>query len=162
MTGVAVRAAVPADAGLIHRFIVELAHYERLAHEVVAEPELVAAALFGPEPRVFASIAAVDGAPAGFALWFYSFSTFHARHGLYLEDLFVAEGFRGHGVGRALLRALAARCRAEGLTRLEWSVLDWNTPAIDFYKAQGAVLMEDWTRCRVSGDALARLSGADT
>lgn len=152
-----VRAAVPADTVLIFALIGELAAYERLADEVVATQEETAQALFGPGPRVFCDIAEWQGEPAGFALWFYSFSTFRGRHGIYLEDLFVRSGHRGKGLGKALLAHLAKVCMRDGLARLEWSVLDWNAPSIDFYKAQGAVLLDDWTKCQVSGEALAKL-----
>ncbi len=154
-----IRDAAPADAGLLHAFVVELAIYEKLAHEVRSTPELIAEALFCAAPKLFASIAEWDGAPAGFALWFYNFSTFRGRHGLYLEDLYVREAMRCHGIGKALLASLARRCLDEDLPRLEWSVLDWNRPSIDFYKAQGAVMLDDWTRCRVTDDALTRLAG---
>ena len=136
----------------------ELAAYEKLAHEAVATPEMIASALFGPSPRVFCEVAEWAGEPAGFALWFYSFSTFRGRHGIYLEDLFVRPAARGKGLGKALLANLARRCQREELARLEWSVLDWNTPSIEFYRAQGAELMDGWTRCRVAGKALAGLA----
>ena len=152
------RPAAPAEAGLVYAIVRELAAYERLAHEVDATEEALAAALFGPNPRVFADIALWDGAPAGFALWFYNFSTFRGRHGIYLEDLFVRPAFRGHGIGRALLRHLARRCRAEGLARLEWWVLDWNEPALRFYRSLGAAPMDEWTVQRVTGAALERLA----
>jgi GNAT superfamily N-acetyltransferase len=154
-----IRSAAPADAALVLSFIRELAEYERLAHEVDATEEAVAAALFGENPRVFADIAEWNGEPAGFALWFYNFSTFRGRHGIYLEDLFVGPAFRGHGIGRALLRHLARRCVAEGLARLEWWVLDWNEPAIRFYRSLGAVPMDEWTVQRVTGEALVQLAG---
>jgi GNAT superfamily N-acetyltransferase len=160
MPDLMLRDATPADADLIFALVVELAEYERLVHEVESTPATLAAALFGPNPRVFCTVAEAGGVPAGFALWFYDFSTFQGRHGLYLEDLFVRPAFRGRGFGKRLLQHLAQRCLAEGLGRLSWSVLDWNRPAIDFYRAQGATLLDDWTKCRVSGDALARL-GAD-
>jgi GNAT superfamily N-acetyltransferase len=155
---VTIRPAAPAESGLVLAFVRELAAYERLAHEVDATEEALAAALFGPNPRVFADIALWNGEPAGFALWFYNFSTFRGRHGIYLEDLFVRPAFRGHGVGRALLRHLARRCRAEGLARLEWWVLDWNEPALRFYRSLGAVPMDEWTVQRVTGEALERLA----
>jgi GNAT superfamily N-acetyltransferase len=155
---VTIRPAVPAESGLVLAFVRELAAYERLAHEVDATEEALAAALFGPNPRVFADIALWNGEPAGFALWFYNFSTFRGRHGIYLEDLFVRPAFRGHGIGRALLRHLARRCRAEGLARLEWWVLDWNEPALRFYRSLGAVPMGEWTVQRVTGAALERLA----
>jgi diamine N-acetyltransferase len=116
-------------------------------------------ALFSDAPRVFCDIAEWNGEPAGFALWFYNFSTFRGRHGIYLEDLFVREALRGKGIGKALLVQLAQRADREGCARLEWSVLDWNEPSIRFYKSLGAVPMDDWTIFRVTGDALKSLSG---
>jgi len=153
-----IRPAVPEDAGLVFDLVHELAVYERLEADVDATPEMIAGALFGPAPRVFCDIAEWHGQPAGFALWFYNFSTFRGRHGIYLEDLFVRPAQRGHGLGKALLAHLARRCVTENLARLEWSVLDWNTPSIDFYKAQGAVMLDGWTTCRVTGEALWRLA----
>jgi GNAT superfamily N-acetyltransferase len=138
-----IRPAAPADAALVFSLVRELAEYERLAAQVEASEADLAAALFAENPRVFADIAEWSGEPAGFALWFYSFSTFRGRHGLYLEDLFVRPALRGRGIGRALLRRLAARCRAERLARLEWSVLDWNEPALRFYRSLGAVGWRD-------------------
>ena len=154
----AIRPARPGDAALVLSFIRELAEYERLAHEVDATLEGISAALFCEHPRVFADIAEWRGEPAGFALWFYNFSTFRGRHGIYLEDLFVRPAYRGHGIGRALLANLARRCRREGLPRLEWWVLDWNEPALAFYRSLGAVPMDEWTVQRVTGEALARLA----
>ena len=153
-----IRSAEERDAGLILDFIRELAAYERLAHEVVATQDDIARALFGPQPRAFADIAEWDGKPAGFALWFYNFSTFRGRHGIYLEDLFVRPEFRSRGLGKALLRHLARRCVAEGLPRLEWWVLDWNEPALRFYRSIGAVPMDEWTVQRVTGEALRELA----
>jgi GNAT superfamily N-acetyltransferase len=160
---ITIRPAVAGDRALVFALVGEFAEYERLAHEVDASEARMAAALFGPQPRVFCDIVewsdpAAPPRAAGFALWFYSFSTFRGRHGIYLEDLFVRPAARGRGLGRALLVHLAQRCLAEDLARLEWSVLDWNAPSIAFYKAQGAELMEEWTRCRVSGEALASLA----
>lgn len=154
-----IRPAAPSDGALVASFIRELAEYERLSHEVEASERTLADALFSATPRVFCDIAERDGAPAGFALWFYTFSSFRGRHGLWLEDLFVRPEFRGRGVGKALLAHLARRCVAERLGRFEWSVLDWNAPSIAFYKASGAELMEEWTICRVSGAALESLAG---
>jgi len=154
----ALRSARPDEAGLVFAFIRELAEYERLAHEVEATEGDIAAALFGERPRAFAEIAEWSGEPAGFALWFYSFSTFRGRHGIYLEDLFVRPAYRGHGIGRALLQRLAQRCVGEGLPRLEWWVLDWNEPALRFYRPLGAVPMDEWTVQRVTGEALERLA----
>ena len=151
------RPARPGDAALVLTFVRELAEYERLAHEVVATESDLDAALFGPTPRVFCDLAEWEREPAGFALWFYTFSTFRGRHGIYLEDLYVRPGLRGRGVGRALLAALAGRCVAEGLPRLEWSVLDWNEPALGFYRRLGAVANDGWIVHCLSGEALRRL-----
>jgi GNAT superfamily N-acetyltransferase len=153
-----IRPAKASDAALIFRFIRELAEYERLALEVDATAVDIAQALFGPNPRVFADIAEWEGEPAGFALWFYNFSTFRGRHGIYLEDLFVRPEMRSKGIGRALLRHLARRCLTEGLARLEWWVLDWNEPALKVYRSIGAIPMDEWTVQRVTGEALQRLA----
>jgi GNAT superfamily N-acetyltransferase len=155
----AIRPAAPADAALVFAFIRELAAYERLAHEVDATEEDIGRALFGPNPRVFADLAEWNGEPAGFALWFYNFSTFRGRHGIYLEDLYVRPEHRGKGLGKALLRHLARRCLDEGLARLEWWVLDWNEPSIRFYRSLGAEPMDEWTVQRVTGEALVQLAG---
>ena len=152
-----VRAARPGDAAVIAGLIGKLAEYEGLLDEVEASEAHIAAALFGPTPRVFADIAEWNGAVAGFALWFYNFSTFRGRHGIYLEDLFVEPHLRGCGIGKALLARLARRCIDEGLGRLEWWVLDWNEATIDFYRALGAQAMDDWTVFRLTGQALDRL-----
>jgi GNAT superfamily N-acetyltransferase len=155
-----IRPARPGEASLVLSFIRELAEYEQLLHEVEADADVIDAALFGPEPRIFCDIAERDGEPAGFALWYYTFSTFQGRHGIYLEDLFVRPAHRGCGLGKALLEHLAARCRKENLGRLEWSVLDWNEPSIGFYRSLQAETVAGWTRYRLAGDALQRL-GAD-
>ncbi len=155
---VRVRPARPDEAPLIADLIRELAVYEKLEHEAVATAQGLASALFGPEPRVFCDIAEVKGEPVGFALWFYNFSTFVGRHGIYLEDLYVRPQARGAGAGRALLAGLARRCVDEGLGRLEWAVLDWNAPAIGFYQALGALPMDEWTVNRLTGEALADLA----
>ena len=155
------RPAAPTDAPEILALIRELADYEHLLHEVDATREGLHAALFGPSPRVFCDLAEQDGGIAGFALWFYSFSTFRGRHGIYLEDLFVRPAMRGHGIGRALLAGLAARCLREDLARLEWSVLDWNEPALAFYRTLGARGMKDWIPHRVTGEALLTLARGD-
>lgn len=152
-----VRASTAADAGLIVQFIKALAEYEKLGHEAQATEADIVRDLFGDAPKVFCDIAEWDGEPVGFALWFYSYSTFQGRVGLYLEDLFVVPEARGKGAGKALLVHLAQRCVREGLGRFEWSVLDWNQPSIDFYLAQGGVLLDAWTKVRVDGAALARL-----
>ena len=155
-----IRPARADDVPVILDLIRGLAAYEKLEHKVEVTEDGIAAALFGTSPRVFCDLAEADGAVAGFALWFYSFSTFVGRHGIYLEDLFVRPELRGRGLGKALVRHLARRCLEENLGRLEWSVLDWNEPAIQFYRAQGARLLDDWTMCRVEGDALRTLGGA--
>jgi GNAT superfamily N-acetyltransferase len=157
---VSIRSARPGDAGLVLALVRELAAYERLLDEVDATEAMIDAALFGPNARVFCDIAEWDGAPVGFTLWFANFSSFRGRHGIYLEDIFVRPAFRRLGIGKALLRHLACRCLDQGWTRFEWSVLDWNAPSIAFYKSLGAVLMDEWTICRITGDALARLADA--
>ena len=154
----AIRKARPSDAALILTFIRELAEFEKLALEVEATQRDIEDALFVEHPRVFADIAEWNGEPAGFALWFYNFSTFRGRNGLYLEDLFVRPEFRSKGVGKALLRNLARRCVTEGLPRLEWWVLDWNEAALRFYRSIGALPMDEWTVQRVTGEALERLA----
>jgi GNAT superfamily N-acetyltransferase len=155
---VRVRAAGPADLTTIHGFILDLAAYERLSHEAEATLADLERDLFGPAPRVFCDIAEIDGAPVGFALWFYSYSTFRGRHGIWLEDLFVRPERRGAGAGLALLKALARRCADQDLARLEWSVLDWNAPAIGFYDSLGALTMDEWTTRRLTGAALEALA----
>jgi len=152
-----IRPAIAGDEGVVFGFIKDLARYEKLEHEVVADEADITRDLFGANPRVFCEIAEWDGAPAGFALWFYTYSTFQGRHGIWLEDLFVDPALRGEGIGKALLQHLAQRCVAEGLGRLEWWVLDWNQPSIDFYLRQGGVMQDEWTKVRVDGEALARL-----
>ncbi len=150
--------ARPDEAGLIYGFVRELAEYEKLSHEVDASEADIAAALFSEHPRLFCEIAEWGGEAAGFAVWFANYSTFSGRHGVYLEDLFVRPAFRGKGVGKALLAHLARTCVDNGWSRLQWAVLDWNTPSIEFYKSLGAVLMDEWTICKVSGAALTALA----
>ncbi len=152
-----IRKAEPGDAALILQFIRELAVYEKLADEVVAREADLVRTLFGREPKVFALIAEWNGAACGFALYFFNFSTFLGRHGVYLEDLFVRESHRGKGIGKALLARLAGVALENDCGRLEWSVLDWNAPAIDFYKSLGAAPMDEWTVYRLTGEALAAL-----
>ncbi len=152
------RAATPADAALIHQFILDLADYEKLLDAVEATQADTAAALFGERPRAFADIAEIGGEPVGFALWFYNYSTFVGRHGIYLEDLFVRPEARGSGAGKALLANLAKRCVDEGLGRLEWSVLDWNAPSIAFYDRLGAASMNEWIIRRLTGENLRALA----
>jgi GNAT superfamily N-acetyltransferase len=157
---IAVRPAAPADGELILGFIRALAEYERMADEVRATQADIEAALFSLIPRAFCDIAERDGAPVGFALWFYNFSTFEGRFGIYLEDLFVAPEARGGGAGLALMRRLAERCHDEGLKRLEWAVLDWNAPSIAFYDRLGATAKTAWITRSLSGPALAELAEA--
>jgi len=154
----AIRPARPGDAALVLQFVRELAEYEKLSHECETTEAMIDQALFGPNTRLFCDIAEWDGAPVGNAIWFLNFSTFTGRHGIYLEDLFVRPALRGNGIGKGLMVHLARRCVAEGWTRFEWAVLDWNTPSIDFYKSIGAQLKDEWTVCRVSGDALKKLA----
>jgi len=156
--GLVIRAAGREDRDLVFAFIRELAEYEKLLDQVDATPDDIARALFSAQPRVFCDIATFDGVPAGFALWFYNYSTFRGRAGIYLEDLFVRPALRGKGIGKALLAHLAKRAVAEDCSRVEWSVLDWNEPSIAFYKSLGAKAMDEWTTFRLSDDALKRLA----
>ena len=149
-----IRPARSEDCPLILAFIQKLADYEKLRHECVATVEDLRATLFGPESHARVFLAYWNGEPAGYALYFFSYSTFLAKPGIYLEDLFVDPALRGKGIGKALLRRLAKEVLDRGYGRLEWSVLDWNQPAIDFYRAFGAVPMSDWTMFRLTGDAL--------
>ncbi|HUO82126.1 MAG TPA: GNAT family N-acetyltransferase [Gammaproteobacteria bacterium] len=153
-----IRPAVVADVPLIHAFICELADFERLRHEVVATETQLRETLFGDTPRAEVLIATLAGEPAGFALYFHNYSTFLGRPGLYLEDLYVREQARDRGIGRRLLARLALIARQRGCRRLEWWVLDWNEPAIRFYKRLGAEPMQDFTVYRATGDALERLA----
>ena len=155
-----IREATPADVPEILAMIHELADYEKAPHEVVTTPGLLREALFGEDPAVYALMAEDDetGAVVGFALWFRNFSTWLGRHGVYLEDLYVRPSHRGHGYGKALLQELARIAVERGYGRFEWWVLDWNTPAIDFYRSIDAVPMDEWTVYRVTGDALGRLA----
>jgi GNAT superfamily N-acetyltransferase len=145
------------DVPLILRLIKGLAEYEKLAHEVVATEERLRQSLFGPHPSAEVVIAYVDDEAVGFALFFHTYSTFLGQRGLYLEDLFVLPEWRGRGAGRALLTHLARIAAERGCGRFEWSVLDWNEPAINFYKNLGAKPMHEWTIFRVAGDSLTAL-----
>lgn len=153
-----IRPATAADVPVILDFIRGLAEYEKLLGEVEATEEKLRATLFPPEGRPAAEcvLALADGAPAGFALFFHNYSTFLAQPGLYLEDLFVRPELRGRGIGKALLLHLAQLANARGCGRMEWSVLDWNAPAIAFYESLGARRMKEWQICRLTGEALAR------
>lgn len=153
-----IRAAGPADCAAILGFIRELAEYERLLHEVTADEAQLRATLFGERPAAEVLIAELGGAPVGFALFFPSYSTFLGKPGLYLEDLFVRPAARGRGVGLALMSALARLAVARGYGRFEWSVLDWNEPALRFYAALGARPQSEWTVQRLVGAPLAALA----
>jgi GNAT superfamily N-acetyltransferase len=170
--GVAIRAARPGDEAEIHRMVVELAIYENAADEVGATPHDLAAALFAQQPQCFclvadsrprtdatvADVAAAERELAGFALWYVTYSTWTGRHGIWVEDLYVRERRRGQGIGRALLAELAAECERREYRRLEWWVLDWNSPALRFYESLGATPMSEWTVQRLDVAPLARLA----
>jgi GNAT superfamily N-acetyltransferase len=153
--------ATDADVPAILELIKGLADYERLSAEVVATEDGLRRSLFGPSSHVRVLMARADARAVGFAVYFYNFSTFLGRSGLYLEDLFVLPAWRRQGVGRQLLRELARLAVREGCGRLEWSVLDWNTPAIEFYRSIGARAMDEWTVYRLTGDALVRFAEGD-
>jgi len=155
---IAIRAATKNDAALILSFIQGLAEYEKLAHEVVGTEQDLQRTLFGDKPAAEVLIAEYKGQPTGFALFFTSYSTFLARPGIYLEDLFVLPQFRGHGIGKTLLSYLAALVVERKMGRLDWSVLDWNEPAIKFYEQIGARGLSDWTQYRLDGTALHQLA----
>ena len=157
---IAIRSATPADLPLIAGLIRDLAEYEKLAHEVRFDEAVLGEKLFGPRPYAEVVIGEIDGAAQGFALFFHNFSTFEGKPGIYLEDLFVRPGARGSGLGKALLAHLAALAVERGCARLEWAVLDWNAPAIGFYRGLGARALDEWTTMRVDGAALAALAGA--
>jgi len=150
------RAAEPRDVGAIVALIRELAEFEHLTHLLQVTPQSLQPHLFGPKPVVEAMVGEVAGEVVAFALYFTNFSTFLAKPGLYLEDLYVKPEHRGRGLGRALLEHLGALAVARGYGRFEWSVLDWNEHAIRFYRAMGATVMPDWRICRVTGEALER------
>ncbi|MEV5882597.1 GNAT family N-acetyltransferase [Streptomyces sp. NPDC052020] len=154
-----IRTATPADVPVIHTLIRELAAYEKALPEAQATPEQLHEALFGPHPAAYAHIAEDDttGAPVGFALWFLNFSTWRGVHGIYLEDLYVRPEARGGGHGKALLTELARICVQRGYSRLEWSVLNWNTPTIAFYESLGARPQDEWTVYRLTDEALTKL-----
>jgi GNAT superfamily N-acetyltransferase len=157
-----IRAARPADSALIFALVKELAAYEKLSGEVDADEARIAAALFCDAPRLYCDIAEWEGEPAGFAVWFLNYSTFRGRHGIYIEDIFVRPVYRGHGIGRALMQRLARHCVEQGYARCEWAVLDWNAPAIAFYRSIGAQVLDEWKICRLSGEALARFARRET
>jgi GNAT superfamily N-acetyltransferase len=158
MTSLRIEPATPADVPTILQLIRELAEFERLLHEVMATEAQLHEHLFGPRPKAEVIMGRLPGGEvAGFALYFHNFSTFLAKPGIYLEDLYVRQQYRGHGYGEQLLRRLAGIAIERNCGRLEWSVLDWNQRAIDFYKSLGAVPMSEWTMYRVTGSALQKL-----
>jgi GNAT superfamily N-acetyltransferase len=158
MSDLVIRFAVPADTATILAFIRDLAEYEKLLHEVVADEQTIRSSLFGARPAAEVLIAELGGAPVGFALFFATYSTFLGKPGLWLEDLFVRPAARGNGVGGALMASLARISVERGYGRFEWSVLDWNEPAIKFYASLGAVPMSEWTEQRLTGARLAALA----
>jgi GNAT superfamily N-acetyltransferase len=162
MNGLHLRDATPDDVPLVLHFVRALADYEQLLHEVQATEDDFRRLLFGNPARAGALIAEWGGAPCGFALWYYSVSTFDGRPKLYVEDVFVNPDRRGRGIGRAIFADLARRALAQGCLRMEWSVLDWNAPSVAFYRSIGALPREGWTLQRLSGAALAALAGQET
>jgi GNAT superfamily N-acetyltransferase len=154
-----IRAATEADVPRILGFVRELAIYEKAEHEVAATEDDIRRTLFGPEPQARALICRVGGVAVGFAVYFFNYSTWQGRHGLYLEDLYVSPAHRNAGAGKALLQHLARIAVEKGCGRFEWSVLDWNEPAIQFYRSIGAVPMDEWVRYRLTGQALADFAG---
>lgn len=158
MSVITIRRAVRDDSALILQFIIELAEYEKLRDQVVATLAEVQSQLFGEHPAAEVLIAEVDGQAQGFALYFQNFSTFLAKPGIYLEDLYVRESARGKGLGLQLIAHVAKRCQELGGARLQWSVLNWNQPAIDFYQSLGAIAQDEWTVMRVHGEKLSALA----
>ncbi|SNR31736.1 L-amino acid N-acyltransferase YncA [Haloechinothrix alba] len=158
MPSTRVRPVAKDDVADVVTLVHELAEYEKAPEECHLTGEDLDAALFADQPALFGHVAELDGVAAGFALWFLNFSTWRGVHGIYLEDLYVRPAYRGHGLGKALLAELARECSRRGYGRLEWWVLDWNTPAIDFYRSVGAVAMDEWTVFRLTGDALTGLA----
>lgn len=156
---IAIRPAGPGDVALILGFIRELADYEKALDQVTATEARIRDSLFGSPPRAHALVGSVDGEPVGFAVYFFNYSTWQGRQGLYLEDLYVSPAHRGTGAGKAMLRHLARLAVVHDCGRFEWSVLDWNEPAIRFYRSIGAVAMDEWVRYRLAGEALARFAG---
>lgn len=157
-----VRPATPEDVSQLHAMIIELAEYERAVDQVTATEEDLMQALFGSGPHfvpsLFAHVVDGDGELAGMAIWFLNYSTWDGRHGIYLEDLYVRPHHRGQGVGTSLMRTLAQICYERGYSRFQWWVLDWNTPAIEVYRAMGAIAMDEWTVYRLNGSALENLA----
>lgn len=158
LSDVTLRAATPDDVPAIARLIYALAEYEKLSHEVIGNPEALGQHLFGDRPYAECVLAQVDETAVGFALFFHNYSTFLMKPGIYLEDLFVLPEFRGRGIGESLLRYVGRLAVERDCGRLEWNVLDWNSPAIAFYQRMGAEIKPEWELCRVTGEALAKLA----
>jgi GNAT superfamily N-acetyltransferase len=152
-----IRPARKEEVGIVLQLIHDLAHYEKAPNEVEATEKELLATIFIDNPKVFCDVVDVDGEIAGMAIWFLNYSTWQGKHGIYLEDLFIKPEYRGHGYGKALLKHLAKICDEKGYGRFQWWVLDWNSPAIEFYRSLGAVAMDEWTVYRVSGNALKEL-----
>jgi GNAT superfamily N-acetyltransferase len=152
-----IRSATTADAQLIFDFIVELAVYEKAKQEVVTSVEEITVTLFGPAAKARALVCSIDGKPAGYAVYFYNYSTWLGRNGIWLEDVYVTPAYRGRGAGKALLKHVAGIAVKENCGRFEWSVLNWNTPSIEFYESLGAQPLDEWTIYRLTGDALRKL-----
>jgi GNAT superfamily N-acetyltransferase len=152
-----IRPARKEEVGVVLQLIHDLAHYEKAPNEVEATEKELLATIFIDNPKVFCDVVDVDGEIVGMAIWFLNYSTWQGKHGIYLEDLFIKPEYRGHGYGKALLKHLAKICDEKGYGRFQWWVLDWNSPAIEFYRSLGAVAMDEWTVYRVSGNALKEL-----
>ena len=153
-----IRPAVKEDAPIILQLIKELAEYEKAPNEVIATIKDIEATIFAEDPKVFCELVEIDGNVVGMAIWFLNYSTWQGRHGIYLEDLYIKPEFRGKGLGKAFLQHLARICSERGYGRFQWWVLDWNSPAIEFYHSIGAVPMSEWTVFRVSGEPLRKLA----
>jgi GNAT superfamily N-acetyltransferase len=152
-----IRPAQPQEVGIVLQFIHDLAEYEKAPYEVEATEREILETIFSSDPKVFCDLVEVDGEIAGMVIWFLNYSTWQGKHGIYLEDLFIKPKYRGRGYGKALLKHLAKICDEKGYGRFQWWVLDWNSPAIEFYRSLGAVAMDEWTVYRVSGQALKNL-----
>ena len=152
-----IRPAEREEVGVVLQLIHDLAHYEKAPNEVEATENELLSTIFAEDPKVFCDVVEVDGDIAGMAIWFLNYSTWQGKHGIYLEDLFIKPEYRGRGYGKALLQHLARICEEKGYGRFQWWVLDWNSPAIEFYRSLGAVAMDEWTVYRVSGQALKEL-----
>ena len=152
-----IRPAERKEVGAVLQLIHDLAHYEKAPNEVEATEKELLSTIFSEDPKVFCDVVEVDGDIAGMAIWFLNYSTWQGKHGIYLEDLFIKPEYRGRGYGKALLQHLARICDEQGYGRFQWWVLDWNSPAIEFYRSLGAVAMDEWTVYRVSGQALKEL-----